>query len=296
MCQHSSRQRISVLFAITVVAIAIRPIAAVEFNLNNCYNLLSNLNTTLLDPNDILFRNGRAIGYSYSTCLEVCGTGVSGQNFPTVIQQLSLWFLPYLILLAQIPFQTDDKVGDIIALILTVGSPMLALYSLFLTLSTWKWLRNESLDWLGIGNGESMVQILPEVLGRLQQYPVVVQNLDLLASALAIPENNGWWRTLRDSLRSRERRLDISGLAQLFLAGLVYIFAVVEALARLGGKSFKAHVVDFQTVAPPKVWLSVTSSAGSLPWFGAGLQSQLNSADKTQPIYCCKTEPPIYGL
>jgi hypothetical protein len=41
--------------------------------------------------------------------------------------------------------------------------------------------------------------------------------------------------TLRDHLRDRARRLDASGTAQLFLAGVVYIFAVVEAFGQLGG-------------------------------------------------------------
>jgi hypothetical protein len=64
---------------------------------------------------------------------------------------------------------------------------------------------------------------------------MTIGDRDLLASSLALPANQNWWVALRDHLRDRARRLDASGTAQLLLAGIVYIFAVVEAFGNLGG-------------------------------------------------------------
>lgn len=177
-----------------------------------------------------------ARGYSYATCLEVCGSGIdTTTNFTDVVQQVTLWFLPYLTLLAQIPFFTEDKSGDVTVSLLTIDTPMLALYSLFVSLFNWKWIKSQKPTSSADDGIASMADILPDILGRLQQYPMTVIDSEMLASAIALRENYDWWVKLREQLRNRERRLDASGTAQLFLAGIVYIFAVVEALAKLGG-------------------------------------------------------------
>jgi hypothetical protein len=68
---------------------------------------------------------------------------------------------------------------------------------------------------------------------------MTVQDCELLASALALQKNQQWWVNLHEHLCDRGRRLDASGTAQLFLAGIVYIFAAVEALAKFGGYLLK---------------------------------------------------------
>jgi hypothetical protein len=124
--------------------------------------------------------------------------------------------------------------------ILTLGTPMLALYSLFVSLFNWMWIRDLSNRHLHKAVQGNLAKILPDILGRLQQYPMTIEDRDLLASALALPENRNWWVTLRAHLHDRARRLDASGTAQLFLAGIVYIFAVVEAFGNLGGITLNA--------------------------------------------------------
>lgn len=124
--------------------------------------------------------------------------------------------------------------------VLTFGTPMLAIYSLFVSLFNWMWIRDFSNDHLDENAEGSLAEMLPDILGRLQQYPMTIGDPDLLASALALPVNRDWWVTLRDHLRDRARRLDASGTAQLFLAAIVYIFAVVEAFGKLGGITLNA--------------------------------------------------------
>lgn len=195
-------------------------------------------------PNGTVDQNGRLtqvvldiVGYTYDTCLEVCGSGVDRTDFIPVIQQLTLWFLPYLTLLAQVPFMTEhDLWGDVEVVVYTLGSPMLAIYSLFLSLFNWKWIKHKCRrDLQQYETDEDMVKILPDILGRLQSYPITVPNTALLAAALALPENKEWWTTLQQHLEDRERKLDASGTAQLSLAAVVYIFAVSEAFAEIGG-------------------------------------------------------------
>jgi hypothetical protein len=180
-----------------------------------------------------------AIGFTYNGCFKNCHGGASINDFPTTVQELTLWFLPYLTLLAQVPFLTEDKMNDTMVAILTLGSPMLALYSLFITLFNWKWIDAFSarrLQQRRNAEGQpDLAKYLPEILGRLQQYPMVIEDSQLLVSLLSLSENGQWWTALRDHLRDRERRLDASGTAQLFLAVTIYLFSVVQALAQLGG-------------------------------------------------------------
>lgn len=239
------------VFRVLLILLSLSLASAWHFNLTDCKASLPTNNEIV--PLGVTDSDGNptktaadARGYLYSTCLDVCGQGVDVADFTTVVQQMTLWFLPYLTLLAQVPFfSEDDKTGDIVIALLTIGTPMLALYSLFVSLFNWKWIKskcNQDLVVDVVDRNSNMAKILPNILGRLQQFPMIVQDTEILASALAIPENREWWRTLRDHLGDRERRLDASGTAQLFLACIVYIFAVIEALAKLGGKP-KDHYI-----------------------------------------------------
>lgn len=182
-----------------------------QFNLESCQNSISS--SFANGVKGIVDRNGNtatslddARGYEYSTCLEVCGTGINSNNATTVASQLTLWFLPYLTLLAQIPFVTASGTGNIMVCLLTLGSPMLALYSLFVSLQNWQWI----MKW-GVDGDAFMVKTLPDVLGRLQQFPVRVDNPSLLVSALHIPGNKTWWDDILTRFRARETSICVRG-------------------------------------------------------------------------------------
>ena len=210
---------------------------AAALNNTNLSAFLPNGGTVDLDGNHVAPSAKTSRGYTYDACLIVCGSGVATENFTTVAGQMALWFLPYLTLLAQSPYVTSSPFEDIFVAILTLGSPLLALYSLFVTGLNWRWIEKSCGGQERVpGAGDFiLLDILPDILGRLQQYPIVVQNPQLLASALAVEENSPWWTSLQERLRYRERRLDASGLAQLCLAIVVYLLALVEAFAKLGG-------------------------------------------------------------
>jgi hypothetical protein len=86
------------------------------------------------------------------------------------VQQMTLWFLPYLTLLAQAPFVTDNKRGDLIVSILTLGTPMLALYSLFISLFHWMWIQDLSTQNLVPNPAKgtpSLAKRLPDILATI---------------------------------------------------------------------------------------------------------------------------------
>jgi len=107
------------------------------FNLDNCNASLQKENAT--SPGLVVNVSGN-LAYTYNACTTLCGGGFDSNNFTLIVQQLTLWFLPYLTLLAQVPFTTKTRSGDIMVSILTLGTLMLAIYSLFVSLFNWMWI------------------------------------------------------------------------------------------------------------------------------------------------------------
>jgi hypothetical protein len=75
-------------------------------------------------------------GISISTCYAQCNSDIIPFNF--VFQDFSAamtnYFLPWLALTAQLPFETGDPWSDIMSFCLSVGSPALLTYSLTITI------------------------------------------------------------------------------------------------------------------------------------------------------------------
>ena len=222
-----------------LILLAFLAAACRAFNLDNCNDSLQNQTTTFAP---FVINVSGELAYTYEGCLHYCGGGVDLNDITTVVQQMTLWFLPYMTLLAQVPFATNNRSGDVMVSLLTLGSPMLAIYSLFVSLFNWMWIRDLSNRNLSRTNDNHLADVLPDVLGRLQQYPITIPDPGLLASTLALSDNREWWKILKDHLRDRARRLDASGTAQLFLAAVVYIFAVVEAFSQPGGMIYSEKV------------------------------------------------------
>jgi hypothetical protein len=179
-------------------------------------------------------------GLKYSACIQFCGHGSDLNDWSDFEQQLGLWLLPWLTLLAQLPYFTKNKIEDMIVGLLTIGSPTTAFYSVFITMSNRKWLRdkfNEIRIHLEPEEKERMRSIM-DVLASLHQFPVGIENLGLLASTLShkMPEENeSWWEDMQEWFAARKRKMEASAWAQLALAVIVYGFGVAEAFLMLGG-------------------------------------------------------------
>ncbi|KAJ7822578.1 hypothetical protein B0H14DRAFT_2598501 [Mycena olivaceomarginata] len=81
-------------------------------------------------------------GITFGACVESCGMSVlrQGINFSEATIPLTTWLLPWLALIAQLPFEASDAWMNILSGFLCVGSPALATYSLSLTVLNRRYL------------------------------------------------------------------------------------------------------------------------------------------------------------
>ena len=192
------------------------------------------------DRNGLLTTNLSLIeGYQYQYCVANCGGGNEYNSYTTFSDQSTIWFLPWFLLLAQIPYFTQSKGGDFVVMLLTVGSPTTALYSLFLTILDQKWLKSCCNLQLVDASVHETLNDISEVLTSLHQFPVEVEEIGLLACTL---RDGKWWKRLRLWFIGRRRHLEASAYAQLLMTVIVYCFAILpEAFSDLGGAAFLHH-------------------------------------------------------
>ena len=222
-----------------------------HFSLEGCQIAFTSIRDNVSDSTPLLDYNGRlarsrtdAVGFSYETCIRVCGVGYDVSNYTAAIQDMSVWFLPYVTLLAQVPLQTSSLWNDIWVVVLTVGSPMLGLYSLFVSYFNWRWLDkkiatlrrelNVSSDEPATGRNK-IINTFHQVLGRTQHYPVTVPDRTLLAGAIVLDANREWWRQLHHGFSATDKHLDGPAAVQLGFFIAIYILSIILAIGSIGG-------------------------------------------------------------
>ncbi|KAJ8073068.1 hypothetical protein PM082_019936 [Marasmius tenuissimus] len=133
-----------------------------------------------------------ATAIPYITCLHECGSGAAIRPWLSVVQEFSAWLLPCLALLSQLPFGAHDRWDNLIAAILTVGSPALAAFSLAITVLNGRWSARLFGSY-SYPNRRNAVR----VLNSLQQSPLRIDpDRRLIASLVVLPENDKWWSEL----------------------------------------------------------------------------------------------------
>jgi hypothetical protein len=216
-----------------------------QFNFTTCQEKLTSGQFGLEGATDrygnpFVGTNTSAIeGYLYSYCVKNCGDGSEYYAFNEFAQQFTLWLLPWLTLLAQIPYATKTAWADPVVMLLTIGSPTTALFSMLVTMFDRMWLQNKCdairRD-MNIDAEDKTLQEIAAVMHSLHQFPIEIEEAGLLACTLAVPKNNRWWRGLSVWFLARRRQMEASAWAQLTLSVLIYLIAVLpEAFADLGG-------------------------------------------------------------
>ncbi|KAK1217199.1 hypothetical protein PQX77_020152 [Marasmius sp. AFHP31] len=143
---------------------------------------VNNLGQPVKNPDD-------ATAISYITCANECGTSPGVRPWTLIAQEFSAWLLPYLALLSQLPFGAHDRWDNFLAVILTIGSPALAAYSVAITVLNERWIVR-LFNSYSYPNRRNAVRIL----GSLQQSPIRIgTDHRLLASLVVLPENDAWW-------------------------------------------------------------------------------------------------------
>jgi hypothetical protein len=137
-----------------------------------------------------------ATSITYELCIRACGKGGGAFSWSAFSQQFSAWLLPWLALLSQLPFGSRYKWDNLMSVILALGSPCLAAYSLALTVLNTKWVASR---FANSKYPNSLHAII--ILSSLQQTPLkVTTEGSLLASLVVLPENDAWWRELAEWL------------------------------------------------------------------------------------------------
>ncbi|KAG2148055.1 hypothetical protein DEU56DRAFT_978296 [Suillus clintonianus] len=173
---------------------AVANVAAINFT--QCLNdILANANATqslagLLDGNgDPVSNASDATSITYALCKSACGKGAESFQWSIFSQDLGAWLLPNLALISQLPFGARYRPDNFMSAALTVGSPVLAGYSLFITLLNSVWI-NRKFDTLKkTSNSISAASIL----SSLQQVPLRLDP-DLVKSLIVLPQNDCWLR------------------------------------------------------------------------------------------------------
>ncbi|KAJ8073073.1 hypothetical protein PM082_019941 [Marasmius tenuissimus] len=137
-----------------------------------------------------------ATAIPYGACVKECGASPYIHSWTTFAPEFSAWLLPYLALLSQLPFGARDRWDNLLAAILTVGSPALAAYSVAITVLNGRWIVRLFGSY-SYPNRRNAVRIL----NSLQQSPLrITPDRCLLASLVVLPENDNWWSELVASL------------------------------------------------------------------------------------------------
>jgi len=184
---------------------------------------------------------------SYGVCVSACGSGHQPMQWAVFSQQFSSWLLPWLALVSQLPFGANDKFDNFIAMLLTVGSPTLAAYSLGLTILNGRWIARRFSSY-NYPNTKNAVRILTS----LQQSPLQVSSEDsLLPSLVVLHENDEWWKELVVWL-DYTYTWSISAAASIAWVVIAYIFTIVDSFS---GDVIATMNANGQSVGSVWLWL-----------------------------------------
>ncbi|KAL1303217.1 hypothetical protein AAFC00_006635 [Neodothiora populina] len=181
-------------------------------------------------------------GVTYRSCETACnGENVPIDfNFPNFASSITNYFLPWIALCAQLPYETGDNYSNVMSFFLAVGSPALVTYSLTVTILNRYWVRgkfNKLFDRALSTNVRSsypemhlLVRAAQFVLQEIQQVPIRLSQEDgWLSSLIVLPENLKWWINARKKLKDTRREVTPSLVAQIFLAFVAYLFTVIAS-------------------------------------------------------------------
>ncbi|KDR76727.1 hypothetical protein GALMADRAFT_67357, partial [Galerina marginata CBS 339.88] len=164
-----------------------------------------------------------ATAITYDLCVSQCGGAQEPFKWNTFSQQFTSWLLPWLALVSQLPFGANDKLANLESMLLAVGSPTLAAYSLALTVLNGRWIAQ-----LFANYRYPNVQNAVRILSSLQQSPLQVDTDDaLLASLIVLPQNDEWWTELVVWL-DFTHTWSISAVVSIAWVIIAYVFTIID--------------------------------------------------------------------
>ncbi|KAG6371065.1 hypothetical protein JVT61DRAFT_10602 [Boletus reticuloceps] len=190
-----------------------------------------------------------ATALSYHGCYNYCGKGQEPFSWTVFSQEYSQWLLPYLALLSQLPFGAPRRMDNLMSVILTLGSPTLAGYSLYLTLLNARWVNDKLFS--GIDYPSSAVRLaVVRTLSSLQQVPLRVHpgRSARFESLVVHPDNDNWWITLAEEL-DYSHTWSISSATSIAWVVIAYLLTVADSLSNV------ANSINSNGQGTGSVWL-----------------------------------------
>ncbi|KAG1763941.1 hypothetical protein EDD22DRAFT_1042698 [Suillus occidentalis] len=181
----------------------------------------------------------------YHLCTSSCGSGQEKFQWAEFSQEFSAWLLPNLALISQLPFGAQYRIDNLMSALLTVGSPTLAAYSLFITLLNSRWI-NRRFDH-SVNHPSSRFAV--SILSSLQQTPLRLHSdRPRLYSLIVPPENDSWWKCFSEFV-DYTHTWSIASAASIAWVIVAYILTVASSLSNVSA--------DFQSngEASGSIWL-----------------------------------------
>ncbi|KAF9218647.1 hypothetical protein BS17DRAFT_770575 [Gyrodon lividus] len=224
-----------------ILLIAIFPNYSNAVNFNQCLADAQAQAINTSDPSSLRFNNGSnvplqsisdATAITIDACYSQCGTGQEPFDWAIFSQDFAAWLLPYLALISQLPFGGRSQLDNLMSALLTVGSPTLAGYSLFLTLLNSRWI-NARFRRIGYPT-RSLRETVVRVLSSLQQVPLRIHPGDaaVFESLIVLPGNDQWWTMFDDSL-NYTHSWSISSATSITWVIVAYLLTVADSLSNV---------------------------------------------------------------
>ncbi|KAJ7886689.1 hypothetical protein B0H13DRAFT_1627864 [Mycena leptocephala] len=182
-------------------------------------------------------------GITMKACEENCGFDVLRQSvdFTTSAITITTWLLPWLALIAQLPFEAHGWM-NILSGCLCVGSPALAAYSIALTVFN-RWYISLKFQRLRSSAAKDTLQEYQYMVERVEAAEFILQEVQPspmranqrtgeLANLIVLndPHRQNFWKTAAKDLSNTRRGFTYSFLAQVLMAFLAYLISFIAAV------------------------------------------------------------------
>jgi hypothetical protein len=180
-----------------------------------------------------------AWGITYPACLNICTAGQSFIEWNVFSPQFSTWLLPWLALTAQLPFETRSRAKNFQALYLAIGSPLLIIYSLTLTILTARKINScfRQIKEEAVNMQKEAKKALFEILENVRIILIESQNIPLgivngpgrqIAQLVVNPRNGTWWSHVAGEIVKTKREWTYSLIAQLSMVIVAQLFSIID--------------------------------------------------------------------
>ncbi|KAJ7022238.1 hypothetical protein C8F04DRAFT_1138511 [Mycena alexandri] len=170
---------------------------------------------------------GVATGMTLDLCLQTCGRGIwdNPERWLDFCEKFSTWLLPFLALVSQLPFGGDTPFENVMSILLNVGSPTLAAYSVTLTTLNSRWIHRR-FSRISYPSAQSAAR----VLDNLQQSRLQVTEDDyVLSSLIVLPENDQYWAELLIFLDVKHSYTwSFSNIASIIWVAMAFLLTVIQ--------------------------------------------------------------------